>query len=346
MEVVQSELLTLVSRSHNAVVRGDLADGLTGYTGNRIHNTGGSEALDHHGLHVVDKILVGKSVLLLQGRCGLQHSAANVRKELRITKRVLYDLIALDRLAVVACDCVATVDDVDLSLQIHHQIIYILSALDRLGIGIDQFSSLDGQLKRVTDLNALFAVVHATEYHSVNSCVGIDTDCVDLFSGENTSLDHRLFKDIRAHNRVFTRHDGHFAFALLQSLCKTFGQQRCNLRKIGCHYGGSDDFCVADRVDDLFRLLDIGVCDYVVDDLLFIIVIDQEEGILVLLVNDIYKRIDDICKDDLKSAVVQKLRNKASSNLTCSEMYCFSHSIFSFLSALNKPQGQALFWLL
>ena len=81
------------------------------------------------------------------------------------------------------------------------------------------------------------------------------------------------------------------------------------------------------------------ICDHVIDDLLFIIVVDQEQRILVLFVNDIYERVDDVAEDDLISAVVQKLRDKASSDLACAEMYCFFHNLFSFLGALNKPQA-------
>ena len=62
-----------------------------------------------------------------------------------------------------------------------------------------------------------------------------------------------------------------------------------------------------------------------VDDLFLIIVIDQEEGIFVILVDDIYQSIDDIAEYDFISAVMQKLCNKTTSDFACAEMYCFFH---------------------
>ena len=147
---------------------------------------------------------------------------------------------------------------------------------------------------------------------------------------ESGSISFPLSIAICAHDRVLTRHNGHFALALLQSLLKTLCQKRSDFGKIGRHNGSCDDFCVTDRVDDLLGLFDIGISDYVIDDLLLIIVVDEEKRILVLFVYDVNKRIDNVSKNNFESAVVKKLSDETSSDLTCAEMYCFFHSLFSF----------------
>ena len=153
----------------------------------------------------------------------------------------------------------------------------------------------------------------------------------NLLSSENAGLDHRFFEDVCAHDRVLASHDSGLALALLQSLFKALGEERCDLGKVCSHNGSRDDFCVADRVDDLLRLFDVGVSYHVIDDLFLIVVVDEEQRILMLFVYDINEGVNDITKNDLIAAVVQKFCNKPSSDLACAKVYCFFHILFSFL---------------
>ena len=170
-----------------------------------------------------------EAVLLLKSGCRLKHSCTDLRKQVGITKSVLNDLVALESLAIITCDSVAAVDDVDLSLQIHHKVINILSALDRLGVGIDEFASLDRELESITDFDAFLAVVHAAEDHAVDCCVGIHTDLIDLLSSEDTGFDHSLLQDICTHDGILAGHNSDLAAALLQSLLQTLGQKGSDL---------------------------------------------------------------------------------------------------------------------
>ena len=62
-----------------------------------------------------------------------------------------------------------------------------------------------------------------------------------------------------------------------------------------------------------------------------VLVVDEEQRILMLFVYDINEGVNDITKNDLITAVVQKLCNKPSSDLACAKVYCFFHILFSFL---------------
>ena len=167
--------------------------------------------------------------------------------------------------------------------------------------------------------------MHAAEDHAVDCCVGIHTDLIDLLSSEDAGFDHCLLQDICAHDGILAGHNGDFAAALLQSLLQTLGQKGSNLGKVSCHNRGGDHFCLADGIDNLLRLFDVGVCDDMINDLFLVIMIDQEEGILMILVDDVYKCVDNITEYDFKSAVMQKFRNKTAADFACSEMYCFFH---------------------
>ena len=72
------------------------------------------------------------------------------------------------------------VDDVDLALQIHGEIVDVLRTLDWCAVGIVELLPLDDKLVGVANLYALFPMMHAVEYHAVNSGVGIDGRLIEL----------------------------------------------------------------------------------------------------------------------------------------------------------------------